>query len=203
MDDVEKKLIDQIYELLTDNNIKFPYLNRVEIKLEISCDIKEILKFIPSEKKGYWKNKEGTYEYGGLGNVKLFQNKTNFKSHELFSNIDTILKLSKKKGIKFFGAISFPTNKVIFDSEWSDFGKSVFWLPEIEIIRKNNMYFIACNLFLENNAALRTKRNTIQEFISLVVKQLKHTSVETNSFSNITLNETETLPKKRGLGTNC
>ena len=116
-------------------------------RFEEPLDAMELLPWLAAQKhpvKGYWSDRNGELEVAALGEADLVRGSE-------ADGIDAVFKALNERwaanagDFRYFGGFRFDTKRPI-DDAWRPFGSYRFILPLAEIVRRGNVWTLACNL---------------------------------------------------------
>jgi menaquinone-specific isochorismate synthase len=153
--------------LLEQNNYKYIYRYEIEIKNSPKTYFNPLNWLILQKEKTkvYWSNKDDSFSFSGIGcsdSYVLNIENENVNYKYLIKNIFDNIKIkvaNSNENLKYFGCLSFDENDKV-DLVWHSFGKIYFFLPKLELYKKNGKIYLACNiLFNPNN--LKSKKEIL------------------------------------------
>ena len=121
----------------------FPQKNKAIYRFEIPLAPLDLLSWLRTQKnpvKMYWSNREHDLTVAAIGQAYGLTSKVS-------ADIDTAHKKIKNfliDGVKVYGGFCFDEQN--YSAHWQDFGKTYFFIPRFEVIRRHNEYIFACNL---------------------------------------------------------
>lgn len=115
-----------------------------------------------SDKKIYWSDKNGNLEISAIGINDIIYEKEHNNLKSKFKNLVKNLKKSDKR-LKYFGGFKFDSNQPISD-DWKFFDYCLFILPRFEVIRRENIFYFACNF---SNFNSNSKNELLDDFREL------------------------------------
>ncbi len=112
--------------------------------------------------KVYWSDRERFTEVAGMGSIIVFQGRDNQQFRADMQRMESLLRSNDR--VKFFGGMRF-SNQKNSDPTWHAFPHYHFHLPAFEIVRENDRYVFACNLYRAPNQDLSSIRNHYLQFL--------------------------------------
>ena len=153
---------------------------RQVVRLEFPVDASNILSWLRNQigmAKLYWSDRERRFEIAGVGVEQVVNGRG---MAELEAALKRMQNFSgKDRRLRYFGGMRF--NDVSgADDSWSDFGFFRFHLPTFELGRREDEYFFACNLKIDNEATPETLQ---KKYISLFNRLEFNTGLHTSLIS--------------------
>ena len=94
--------------------------------------------------KGYWQSRDGREELAALGECDEIKSDTDFDYDHLFQAARDRL-LQAAPGLRYYGGFRFSRWRMP-ETPWRPFGTYRFILPQVELVRRGEARFLACNL---------------------------------------------------------
>lgn len=179
------RAVSSILEQFSNTSNSTAGLRRIEVPLE-PVDLIGWLSNQSLNEKFYWSDRNKTFEVAGLGACVKWQGATPELQASAFQDIDTVLSNSSP-AVKIFGGLLF--DEFTDDVAWGKFGQYYFLLPQIEVIRRDEEYFLALNVRSGQESLIRSflervetethfRRGTIPQLLSRTDLPGKHTFIQ-------------------------
>ncbi len=120
------------------------------------------LSHLTDERKIYWNDRQRFTEIAATGSIIIFQGWSNQQLRADMERMESLLRQNQR--LKFFGGIRFSGRKST-DHTWDAFPYYYFHLPAFELVRQNNRYYFACNLYQPPGHDLSSLRSEYLQFL--------------------------------------
>ncbi len=149
--------VDALVYELHKQELKPSQLTRVEQRIP-AINMLSWLQSNAGVHKNYWANRDKTFILSGIGSALTVRAMAPSQIPAIFHDIKQIV---KNQAARFIGGVGF--NSVSQQGEWNEYPFAEFILPQIEILFRNNQYWLAVNIFAENLSKLTIQcQKTIQ-----------------------------------------
>jgi len=130
----------------------------------------------------HWSNRDNSEVVVGFGVADLVENHSNCTQSDIINTVHSRLEFADGN-VRFYGGCAFDFCSEL-SAEWGEFGKSLFIVPLIEIISRNDSFYVAYNYTLGDILYLESIIDTVFSDSTPEV-----VSVENNIVSKISLPE--------------
>ncbi|RMF60072.1 MAG: isochorismate synthase [Calditrichaeota bacterium] len=128
--------------------------HRIEILVE-SCHLLTWLFNQSHPQKIYWKQRDDSWEIAGVGKCIEFLPDSTGDFGPVLEKIQYFFE-NAQSSCRIFGGFAF--SEWGCDELWENFGWSRFWIPEVELGRDGDRYFIACNIRISADEDLQKQK---------------------------------------------
>lgn len=135
------------------------------IRLEVEIDALPLLQWLRGlqcDTMIYWACRQGDLEIAAIGLADSIDPTNTSSFGQAISTVETRLKQSSS-GIRYFGGRCFDSDDVEC-SEWGGFGQYRFIVPQYEIVRSNNTYTLAQNVYSDSDVDVQQLKDQLLNF---------------------------------------
>jgi menaquinone-specific isochorismate synthase len=100
----------------------------------------------------FWKDRDSSLTVAGAGAAYDDRALNENDKDEVWSSLDCLLDADPQGELRFFSGMSF--HPVVTGGEWQEFSSFRVVLPRFEIMEKDRMFFLACNVVVSGTAGL-------------------------------------------------
>lgn len=150
LSDATRQMTEYLKRLSRDYNpdpVVLPRIHRLEVEID-RIDPLDWLEAQPTTNKTYWRSRDGSYEFAGLGRADIITvhdspDYTGLQQRMVFRSD------SRHPGVRYFGGFRFDPNwpESERDPKWQAFGSARLVLHRFELVADEGRHFLACNLF--------------------------------------------------------
>ncbi len=142
-EDIRIQLKDKIRYAFEESLFSEKIIYRIELPIQ-SINMIAWLSNQRSETRLFWSSRDKDFETAGIGLAYGLQGTRFIDIDAVFHELNKYL-VGDTHGLKFFGGFAFSPEAL--DHHWENFGSYRFILPKFEILRRENNFYLACNLF--------------------------------------------------------
>jgi len=132
-------------------------------RLEFEIESTDILNWLRAQQNGhkiFWSNRERSFEAAGLYTAKHISGDDIEDLQSAFAAMKEMLQSDER--MRFYGGLRF--NSINNgDLSWQSFSYFHFHLPLFEILRREQRYFFACNIYFPENTSAQERIRKIRQ----------------------------------------
>lgn len=151
-----------------------PYIARIEMPVD-DVSPRQWLAVQPHETKTYWRDRDGVFEFAGLGAADVVTADGHSGLDSLFVHIAAMLTFAHPH-LRYYGGFCFDSEQKP-QASWEAFGTYRFVLPRFELLRMGARTVMACNVLVRGDKAKDKKElDTVNAEFSSIRWDIEHIS---------------------------
>lgn len=163
--EIRDSLLEEMKSILASEDSSVG--SRRVVRVRRDCPEIDLVRWLAAQASGervYWSERDGSFVVSGLGAASLVTSESPDDTHALFERMRGDLS-PESDGLRYYGGFRFDMGKPT-SQQWQPFGAYRFILPEIELGRNGDQYYVACNVVLPDSARDLDRRAGLIEGLS-------------------------------------